>query len=87
MRPGRQLAENINDLDLNLAHANERSLRTSAERMGNKVTGKTEYCGGCAISKVIKWDVPKTLSVEPRTERPLERRGIDLAGRNPAFAW
>ena len=83
MRLDRQTMENISDLHLNLAHANERSVRATAERMGIKVTGKAEYCSGCAISKAIKRDVPKTLAAERKPERPLERIGIGLAGPKP----
>ena len=71
----------INDMYVSYAHTHPGILHETAKKLRFRLTGKFRPCGGCSMSKGKRQPLRKTTLT--RSERPLQRVFIDLAGPKP----
>ena len=67
----------INDMHVSYAHAHAGGLHETARQLGSRLTGNVRASGGCWKRQPLR---KTTLS---RSERPLQRVFVDLAGPKP----
>lgn len=69
----------INEFYCSYGHAHEALLRSTAKRMGVKLTGEFQPCAGCSRGKGYRKPIPSTTS--SRSTRKLQRVFVDLSGK------
>ena len=69
----------VNDFHNIYAHSHEGLLRTTAKRLGIKLTGSLDACTGCSMSKAIRKGIAR--ETKCRSDKKLGRVYVDLGGK------